>query len=383
AESASQAMTVEQVDRRQFLVRLGATTAAITVVGAGVSLVRGGRREAILSLEGPADDSDAAANTFRPADISGPEVELPNAGATVEPVPGTRPEYTPIEDHYRIDINTRPVVIDEDDWRLEITGMVDNPLMLQLSDLVENYEAREQFVTLSCISNRIGGDLISTTLWTGASLREVLADAGVQGGARYLFIESEDGFFESVDLEMVMNDERIMLAYAWDRKPLEDEHGFPLRIWIPDRYGMKQPKWIQRITVTDEYQQGYWVVRNWSEEARVKATSVVDTVAEAIETENGTIVPVGGIAYAGERGISRVQVRVNDGEWQDAEVREALADTTWAIWRFEWPFQPGRHKFEVRCYDGSGQMQILETTDNRPDGATGIHSLNASVSSPG
>ncbi|MCA9932228.1 MAG: molybdopterin-dependent oxidoreductase, partial [Anaerolineales bacterium] len=196
--------------------------------------------------------------------------------------------------------------------------------------------------------------------------------------AKYLDITSEDGFHESVALELINNDPRIMFCYDWDGQPLPKDHGFPLRIWIPDRYGMKQPKWITGIEVTDEYRQGYWVERNWSETAQVKTTSVIDTVAVDNIIEKGLqrLVPIGGIAWAGDRQISKVEVRVDGGDWQEADLRTPLSETTWVIWRYDWPFVDGEHTFEVRTYEGTGTPQIAEQSPQRPDGATGIHSYN-------
>jgi len=306
---------------------------------------------------------------------------LPNIDAQVMPVPGTRPEITPLEEHYKVFIQTEPTVIDGQAWVLPISGLVDNPLMLSIDDFRNNYERRDQFITLSCISGRIGTSLISTTLWSGASVQEVLADAGVQESARYLHITSGDGFYETVDLELINQDERIMFAYAWDDQPLPVDHGYPLRIWIPDRYGMKQPKWITGIEVIDEYREGYWVERSWDRVARVKSTSVIDTVAvdQIIERQGQRLVPVGGIAFAGDRGISKVEVRVDGGPWQEAQLRQPLSETTWVLWRYEWPFQEGDHTFEVRCYEDDGTLQILESSGARPDGATGIHSYDADL----
>lgn len=373
AEAMAVAPTVERLDRRRFLIRFGAATATVTVVGGGLGAVLASaerrQREAALAASGVHDAEGSGATLF------------PNANDPVMPVPGTRPEYTPLKDHYQVFLQTEPTIIEGASWVLPITGMVDHPLMLTVDDFRNNYEAREQYVTLTCISGRVGTGLIGTTLWTGASVQEVLADAGVQPGARYLFIMSGDDFYETVDLGLVESDERIMFCYAWDGNPLPTDHGFPLRIWIPDRYGMKQPKWITSIAVTDEYRDGYWVERNWDKEARVNATSVIDTVAVDHVFEQGgqQVVPVGGIAYAGARGISRVEVRVDGGEWQEAQLRSPLSETTWVIWRYEWPFTAGEHTFEVRCREGDGTPQIEEATDARPDGSTGIHSREATL----
>jgi hypothetical protein len=160
--------------------------------------------------------------------------------------------------------------------------------------------------------------------------------------------------------------------------PLPVEHGFPLRIYIPDLYGMKQPKWIESIEATDRWEPGYWVVRGWDEVARMKATSVIDTVGtdmNIIRADRGTPVPIGGIAHAGARGISRVEVRVDDDPWQKATLRTPLSELTWVLWRYDWPFQPGRHTFAVRCYDGSDTPQIVTPAPPEPSGATGLHGV--------
>ncbi|MDX1613652.1 MAG: molybdopterin-dependent oxidoreductase [Candidatus Promineifilaceae bacterium] len=374
--ATAETSTVEKLDRRQFLIRFGAATATITVVSGGLATVLASAEE---RRRQQAVEQAAAQATRQPGAPT--PTPLPNANAEVMPVPGTRSEITPVEEHYQVFIQTEPTVIDGSEWVLPITGLVNNPLMLSIDDLRNNYERRDQFVTLSCISGRIGTSLISTTLWSGASVQEVLADVGVQDAARYLHITSGDGFYETVDLELINQDERIMFAYAWDDQPIPVDHGYPLRIWIPDRYGMKQPKWITGIEVIDEYREGYWVERSWDRVARVKSTSVIDTVAvdQIIEREGQRLVPVGGIAFAGDRGISKVEVRVDGGSWQEARLRQPLSGTTWVLWRYEWPFQEGDHTFEVRCYEGDGTLQILESSGARPDGATGIHSYEADL----
>jgi DMSO/TMAO reductase YedYZ molybdopterin-dependent catalytic subunit len=362
--------SVEVINRRQFLIVLGGAAAAITVVGAGLGT--------LLNTSGNRDEDELLSTHTGEENGEG---SFPNANDPVTPVPGTRPEYTPLKDHYKVFIELEPTEIDGETWQLPITGLVGNTLMLTLDDLRDNYQPRDQFVTLSCISGRVGTSLIGTTMWTGASLQEVLADADVDPEARYLHITSGDGFYETVDLDLVASDERIMLCYDWDGHPLPVEHGFPLRIWYPDRFGMKQPKWITGIEVIDEYREGYWVERGWDEIAQIKATSVIDTVAvdAIIETGDQQLVPIGGIAFSGDRGISKVEVRVDGGPWEADMVRSPLSETTWVIWRFEWPFEAGEHTFEVRCTEGDGTPQIEETVKSRPSGATGIHSSSANL----
>ena len=367
-EEESETRSVEVVGRRQFLVRMGVATATVTVAGAGLGRVLAVDERQRLEAELEAMRADAST----PTSI----IDLPNADDPVQPALGTRPEYTAVRDHYKVFIKSQPTVIEEEGWTLPITGLVDNPLTLTLDDLRTRYKPRSEFVTLTCISNRVGGDLISTTHWTGAGLQDILVDLRPQQDARYLFITSGDGFYEIVDLDLIASDERIMLAYNWDGRPIPFDHGFPLRIWIPDLYGMKQPKWITGIEVIDDYRAGYWVERGWSETARIKATSVIDTVAVDSIIENGDqkLIPIGGIAFGGARGISKVEVRLGEEDiWQEAQLRSPLSDTTWVIWRIDWPFEEGRHTFQVRCVEADGTPQIEEDVAPRPDGASGIH----------
>ncbi len=380
---AADALTVEQIGRRQFLIRMGGAAAAVTVVGAGVGLLLPGRRsgaaEAPAAAPQPASGEAINPNPAGPDPVN-PE-DLPNADAAVQPAPGTRPEYTPLADHYRIDINLRPPEIDGTTWTLPITGLVERPLSLTLTDLRANYLPVSQFVTLACISNGVGGDLIGTTLWTGIPMQTLLADVGVRPEARYLKITSIDGFWEIVSLDLINADERIMLCYEWDGQPLEVRHGYPARIYIPDRYGMKQPKWITGMELTDTYEEGYWVVRGWDELARMNTTSVIDTVAadDAYEQDGALLVPVGGIAHAGARGIIKVEVSIDGGPWQEAQLRDPISETTWVIWRYDWPFAEGEHTFTVRATDGEGALQTDRLAPPHPSGATGYHRYDVSL----
>ena len=365
ASDDSADVTAEPIDRRSFLLRMGGAAATITVVGAGVgAFLRQG--------SGTASPVRYASSTGGP---------LPNEDAAVQPVPGTRPELTPVEDHYRIDISSRPPVFEEATWTLPVTGMVDNPLELTLADLRSDFRPMDQYLTLSCISNRIGGDLIGTQKWTGFSLQDLLTRAKVQEDAQFLRIFGGDGFHETVDIDLINADERVMLAYAWDDQPLPERNGFPLRIYIPDRYGMKQPKWITGIEVVEDYEEGYWVTRGWDEQALMQTTSVIDVVAtdQAFISDGITYIPVGGIAHAGDRSISAVEVRMDEGEWQEAQLRDPLSDKTWVIWRFDLPFSDGRHRIEVRSVDGEGEPQIESVRGTRPSGATGIHGRNVDL----
>jgi DMSO/TMAO reductase YedYZ molybdopterin-dependent catalytic subunit len=340
------AAEARSVSRRQFIIQVGGLVATIVVVGAGVG--------------------DILRAQFEPG-TSGPDtapITFPNEDSPVQPAPGTRPEYTAVPDHFRVDIDLTPPDIDGATWRLNVGGLVRKPLLLTLDEIKSRYRAMDQFVTLACISNMLGGPLIGTTLWTGAPLREVLDDARSADGAHWAHIVSADGYDEEVDLQLVQDDPRIMLTYAWDGQPLTAKHGFPLRICVPDRYGMKQPKWITGITLTEESNLGYWVRRNWEERAEIKTTSVIDTVAtKSLVTREGRVyIPIGGIAHAGAKGISKVEIQIDDAPWEAVQLRQPLSDLTWVIWRYDWPFTEGTHWLAVRAYDGQGRLQVTEKT---------------------
>lgn len=380
--SSTAPASVQAIDRRRFLVTLGGAAAGFTVVGAGVS--------ALLNARSTTAAASAVQTTLVPGATPVPAEDqpwsatnkLPNAADPLNPAPGTRPEFTPLADHYRIDINLVPPTVVEQDWTLTVNGLVENPLTLTLADLRNNYEPMHQFVTLACISNPIGGDLTSTTRWTGFSLQQLVAQVKPLPTATHLRIDSIDGFTEYLALDTIQNDERVMLAYAWDGLPLEVKHGFPLRVYIPDHYGMKQPKWIVSIEFVEQWSEGYWVQRGWDKDAFMRATSVIDTVAveDVIQRSDGTkLIPIGGIAHAGARGISRVEVKIDDADWVEANLRQPLSQTTWVVWRYDWPFTQGDHTFKVRCVEGDGTPQIEEQAGVSPSGATGIHAVQRSV----
>ena len=359
--------SVVDVDRRQFMIRVGGSAALLTLVGGGLSSILMPRPTEVASSLADGGDANTA--------------DLPNANDTVQAAPGTRPEITPLDDHYRIDISSRPPVINADTWVMPVTGLVENPTDFTLADLQTDFESFDQYLTLSCISNRIAGTLISTTKWTGLRMVDFLEHLQPTEDAVAIKIMGADDFDEYVLLETIKDDPRVMLCYAWDDKPLKQKHGFPLRIYIPDHYGMKQPKWITEMEFVDAWQEGYWVRRNWSRDALVNTVSVVDTVAtnDIYEEDGEFYVPVGGIAYSGAKQISKVEVSIDGGEWEEAQLRQPISNLTWVVWRYDWKFQAGEHSFAVRCYDGEGNLQSEEERGVRPDGATGIHSLSLDI----
>jgi len=371
AKSDSVAVTAQQLDRRQFLVRVGGTAAVLTVTGAVVGLVgTGGQNSEPLPEIDESLANVQAAPTLAPVAQTVAATYAEDFAAVV----GTRPEYTPLEDHYRIDIVQNPPDIDGVAWKLPVNGLVENPIAWTLDDL-RAMPALSQFITMSCISNNVGGGLISTTKWTGVPMSYLLEQVKPKAGAVALKITCADGFDEYVRLDLLQSDPRIMLAYAWDDRALLQKHGFPVRIHIPDLYGMKQPKWITNFEFVEQWEEGYWVRRGWSATARVQHTAVIDTVAttESFEVDGKKFIPLGGIAFAGARGISSVEVKVDEGEWQPAMLKVPQSDRTWLLWRYDWEYVAGSHQFTVRCVDGLGTAQTEAQNPVRPDGATGYN----------
>lgn len=373
--------TVQTIDRRNFLIQLGAASATITVVGAGLGSFFNGGGSRTVSTGAP-----------EPGVVTTPEAvslaDLPNADDPVTPAPGTRSEVTALENHYRIDIRSDPngLVIPEEDYQLVFTssvGVTEEPVtVLTLDEIRNNFEPFSDYITMSCISNPVAGDLISTLKWTGARMQDVLEHVGIPSGATHLKIIGGDGFDETVALDLIASDDRIMLCYEWEDQPLTTRHGFPLRIHIPNLYGMKQPKWIISMEYIRGDQEGYWVRRGWDKDAVVRSTSVIDTIATdaMITDENGNnLIPIGGIAWAGDRQISKVEVRVDQGEWVQARLRSAINERTWNIWRYDWAFTEGNHTFEVRCVEGNGTPQIESRASTAPSGATGIHTVTTTI----
>lgn len=356
-----------ELSRRAFMTLVGGGVLTISIGSLGLT--------EILTSESQEEDQRTQTNQSEEPRAATPTDE---SAERIQPAPGTRPEVTPNEDFYQVDINAFPVRVDEESWRLEVEGLVDNPLSLTM-DEVRAFPSASQVITLSCISNSVGGDLISTSLWTGVRLKDVLMEAGLKQNALEVAIESEDGFYESVSMEDALDD-RTLLVYEMNGDPLPPGHGFPLRIYIPNRYGMKQPKWIKRLQVIDHEGAGYWVDRGWSEEAIVKTTSAVDEVPSEVRNATDGVVPIGGIAYAGARGISKVEVQIDDGPWLEAQLRvPPLSSLTWVQWRYDWAYESGQHVLRVRAYDGDGELQELTPSRSHPNGATGVHEISVKL----
>ncbi len=353
------------MSRRGFLYIFGGSTAAVTLGAVGIASLAGS--EPATTVEQVSGTPDLSTTTGTAASPSNETLT-----ARIEPTPGTRAEITPPGKFYSVDINSLPPSINEETWSLPLVGLVERPLTLSLADLRAR-PAVSQVITLSCISNSVGGSLIGTALWKGVRLRDLLDEAGLMSEALSLFIESADGFYESISRKDAMDD-RTLLVYEMNNAPLERKHGYPLRIYIPDRFGMKQPKWIESIEAINHDGPGYWVERGWSVDAFVRMTSVIDDISSKDFDGTDGEVPIGGIAYSGAKTISKVEVQIDDEPWAEAQLRiPPLSPLTWVQWRYDWRGAPGSHTVRVRAVDGAGQSQDPQQRRSRPDGATGIH----------
>lgn len=294
-------------------------------------------------------------------------------------IEGLPPELTPNEQFYVVSKNPPGFdpTVDAAQWALRLMGLVAAPLRLTYEEL-KAMPATEQVQTLECISNEVGGDLISTARWKGVRLRDVLQRAGgLHPTAFKVVFRCADGYKESLPIADAMHP-ATLLAYEMNGEPLPAKHGFPVRLLVPGLYGMKNPKWITTIEAVDYDLQGYWEASGWSDEAVVKTMSEFTGVPRSAPLGE---VGLGGVAYAGDRGITNVEYSADDGRtWHPAETKAALAPFTWVLWAALWrPTKPGEYMLKVRARDGAGVLQIAERSNPLPDGASGYHSIRVRV----
>jgi DMSO/TMAO reductase YedYZ molybdopterin-dependent catalytic subunit len=363
---ATEPVRAEALGRRRFLVRaavVGAGALALTGVG---QVLSGGRRAV-----------EAARRTVH---LRLTET-VPPPGVTV-PVQGVAPWVTPNEQFYRIDTALALPRVLPEDWRLRIHGLVDRELVLTYDDLVGR-RLHEAWVTLCCVSNEVGGSLISNARWSGVPLAGLLAQAGVQPGADAVLSTSADGWNAGTPLAALSDGRAAMLAVAMNGEPLPVEHGFPVRMVVPGLYGyVSATKWVVDLEVTRFADfSAYWTQRGWSPRGPVKTESRIDVPQDGAQVSAGRVA-VGGIAWAQHTGIAKVQVRIDDGQWQAARLASVPNVDTWRQWAFAWDAQPGQHRIAVRATDESGYTQTSERADVVPDGATGWHTIVVDVAQP-
>jgi DMSO/TMAO reductase YedYZ molybdopterin-dependent catalytic subunit len=284
---------------------------------------------------------------------------------------GPTPEVTSNDDFYVISKNLIDPKVDGDAWRLRVTGAVAQPLEFDI-DAIRALPSIEEYVTLQCISNEVNGDLMGNALWKGVPMRTFLQRIGAQPGARYVWFESEDDYTETVPIDFASQD-GVMLAYEMNGVSLPQEHGFPLRLLAPGRYGMKQPKWIRRIVLRTDEDAGYWSKRGWDTEANMKTTTRID-VPRTADPVAGPSFRIEGVAFSGRRGIRTVEVSTDDGTtWRPATLRDPLSLYTWVLWSFDWTDIPVDERVRIlaRSTDGEGKTQTAEKSVPFPSGASG------------
>ncbi len=355
------------VDRRAFLVGAGfALGAAALSVAAGRFLVDRARRVVARSRS----------EVVLPGSVE--PVASPPPAAALD-VPGISPVVTPNGEFYRIDTALTVPMVELETWRLRVTGMVDRPYELDFGDLLD-MDMVERYVTLACVSNEVGGDLISNALWLGVPLERILERADVSPEATQIVGRSVDDFTVGFPTRVALDGRVALVAVGMNGEPLPFEHGFPARLVVAGLYGyVSATKWLSEIELTTlEAFDAYWVPRGWAKEAPIKTQSRIDVPRKRARLDAG-LNPIAGVAWAPNRGIAGVEVSVDDGPWQVAQISEPLSDDSWVQWSYGWDARPGDHVVRVRAIDGSGEVQIAAEQPPRPDGATGYHTIEVRV----
>jgi len=354
--------------RRRFLQSLAATAGFAAVGGVLASTLRGAA----------AAVADFRAKLVLPAPESGAPA-IP-AGAELG-LSGLSPLVTPNKDFYRIDTALRVPLVDPHGWTLKVTGLVDRDIELTFDELLAK-PLTERHITIACVSNEVGGDLIGNARWLGWPVRELLAQAGPKPEADMVLSRSTDGWTAGTPLGALTDTRDALLAVGMNGEPLPLEHGFPVRLIVPGLYGyVSATKWVTELKVTrfaDDA--GYWTPRGWSERGPIKTSSRIDVPRGGRSVGAGTVT-VAGVAWAQHRGIATVEVRVNRGGWQQAELAPAISTDTWRQWKIALPLGPGRYEVQVRATDLDGATQVEDTAPPAPDGATGYHTVTVDVKS--
>jgi DMSO/TMAO reductase YedYZ molybdopterin-dependent catalytic subunit len=356
--------TVRSADRRSFLVLAGAVGASAAVVGVAGHNLR----------------SRSTVATQREALVLPP-------GAVASPIPatglidvaGVSPYVTPIADFYRIDTALVLPQVDVDSWRLRISGLVDEPRDLTFADLL-GMDLVEQPVTIACVSNEVGGDLVGNAVWLGVPLADVLERAGVRPEGTQVVGRSVDGFTVGFPTDVALDGRVAMIAIGMNGEPLPVRHGFPARLIVAGLYGyVSATKWLDEIELTRfEDFDAYWVPRGWSKLGPIKTQSRIDVPRAGSPLPPGPTV-VAGVAFAPDVGIAGVEIQADGGPWQQARLGATAGDDTWVQWVHHWDATPGPHELRVRATDRTGTTQTPDEAPPRPDGATGHHTVRVDV----
>jgi len=353
-------------DRRRFLVAGLALGGSAAVAGLGSQVAGRATSKATASR--------ASLRIPSPTDAS------PTPSGADLRTPGLSPFYTPNSEFYRVDTAIIVPKVAAQDWRLRIHGMVDREIEMDLAQLLAR-PLIERDITLTCVSNEVGGSYIGNARWVGAALSPILEEAGVHPEATQIASRSADGFTVGTPTAVVMDGRDAMLAVAMNGEPLPLAHGFPVRMIVPGLYGyVSATKWVVDLELTTfEAFDAYWIRRGWAQQAPIKTMSRIDTPRSGARLKAG-LVPVAGVAWAQHRGIQTVEVRVDSGDWVQSRLAQEDTIDTWRLWLYEWEALPGRHTIEVRATDGAGAVQTGDSAPPQPDGATGWHAIVVNIS---
>ena len=356
----------EGTSRRSFF-----TAAGITAVAAGIAAT-GGR------LLGAARNNVAQArDALRlPAPA---KAAAPVPAGVQSPVQGVTPWLTPSNEFYRIDTALSVPEINVNDWELRVHGLVEQEVTLTFQDLLDA-QLIESHVTLTCVSNPVGGNLAGNAKWLGLPIREVLARAKPKDGADMVLSTSIDGFSASTPLEVLQDDRDAMLAIGMNGEPLPLEHGYPVRMVVPGLYGfVSATKWVVDLEVTRfADNKAYWTNRGWSERGPIKTMARVEVPKSFAKVPAGKVA-VGGTAWAQTRGITKVEIQIDNADWVETTLSTEASTVTWRQWSYEWDATPGPHYIKVRATDGTGEVQTDKRADPVPDGASGWQSVMVTV----
>lgn len=353
-------------DERRKVLKLG-FGGALTIAFAGGALGWLAR-----SFSGP----DRNVELVAPATSEG----LPASDDAFPDLAGLPTEVTSAEEHYVVDINLIKPSVDADGWSLRVFGEVDEELTFTFDEIQERFEIVEEYSVMTCISNEVGGNLIGTSLWGGVRLRDVLDAAEVGDEVVDLILRGTDGYSDSIPIDIAMN-EHVLIAVSQNGEPLTQAHGFPCRLRVPAIYGMKNVKWLESIElVTNDYK-GYWMERGWSDTAVVKTESRIDVIGDDGSAKVGEDTWIAGVAWAGERGISKVEVSTDGGQtWEEAMLKDAINERMWRFWAYRWtPGGAGDVDIVCRATDGDGAAQTMRETEPHPSGASGYPSRSITV----
>lgn len=352
--------------RRRFFAAAGITAVAAGVAATGGRLLGAARSNVAKAREALRLPSPARAAAPVPAGVQ-------------SPVPGVTPWLTPNNEFYRIDTALSVPEINVDDWELRVHGLVEQEVRLTFQDLL-NAGLIESHVTLTCVSNPVGGNLAGNAKWLGLPIREILARAKPRDGADMVLSTSIDGFSASTPLEVLQDDRDAMLAIGMNGEPLPLEHGYPVRMVVPGLYGfVSATKWVVDLEVTRfADNKAYWTNRGWSERGPIKTMARVDVPKSFAKVPAGKVA-VGGTAWAQTRGITKVEIQIDNGDWAEATLSTEASTVTWRQWSYEWDATPGPHYIKVRATDGTGEVQTDKRADPVPDGASGWQSVMVTV----